>query len=220
MKPDEPIDLEWQIPELGGAPIANVGILISSDLPAQGRIDLDFLTWEGGPNVTFQRPAADGRMWKRQWVNAADYFENDFGDTFRIVQNRGRGLVITGTREWTDYRVQAAITPHMARAFGIAARVQGQERYYALLFFDQTTVRLIKRLDGESVLAELPFAWQFDQAYDLQMQVQGDRIQAWVDDTLLFDVVDPGSALMSGGIAFVCEEGRIGADKIVCAGSE
>ena len=108
-------------------------------------------------------------MWKRQWVNAADFFEDEFGEAFRVIQNRGRGLVITGTREWTDYSVQASITPHLVKAFGLAARVQGLERYYALLLSNQNTIKLIKRLDGEIVLAEQAFAWEFGQPYHLEL---------------------------------------------------
>ena len=148
LMPGETANLELLIPELGGAPIAQVGITLSSDESTEGIIHLDRLSWDGTPNVAFHRPAATGRMWKRQWVNAADYFEDELGEAFRVIQNRGRGIVITCTRAWTDYTVQAEITPHLVRSFGLAARVQGQERYYALLLTDQNTVRLVKRLDG------------------------------------------------------------------------
>jgi hypothetical protein len=153
-------------------------------------------------------------MWKRQWVNAADLFENRFDEAFRVIQNRGRGLVITGTREWTDYSVQARITPHLAKAFGLAARVQGLERYYALLLSEQNTIKLIKRMDDEIVLAEQTFAWEFGRPYDLQLTVIGTGISASVDGALLFDVEDLDRPLTGGGIALVCEEGRIGTDEV------
>ncbi len=153
-------------------------------------------------------------MWKRQWVNAADFFEDEFGETFRVIQNRGRGLVITGTREWTDYSVQASITPHMAKAFGLAARVQGLERYYALLLSDQNRIKLIKRLDGEILLAEQAFAWEFGDSYHIQITVKGHQILGSVDGTLLFNIEDLHRPLVGGGIALVCEEGRIGTEEV------
>lgn len=214
LPPGETIHLEWQVPVLGGAPIAQVGISISSNEPADGDIHLDHLSWDGSPNVTFRRPVASGKMWKRQWVNAADYFEDGFGEAFRVIQNRGRGLVITGTREWTDYSVQASLIPHLAKAFGLAARVQGLERYYALLLSNQNTIKLIKRLDGETVLAEGAFAWEYGQPYQLQITVQGNQILGSVDRTLLFQVQDSDRPLSGGGIALVCEEGRIGTDEV------
>jgi ADP-ribosylglycohydrolase len=212
--PGKTVYLEWQVPVLGGAPIAQVGISISSYEPADGVIHLDLLSWDGAPNVTFRRPLTAGRMWKQQWVNAADFFEDEFGEAFRVVQNRGRGFVMTGTREWTDYGVQARLTPHLAKAFGLAARVQGLERYYALLLSNQNTIQLIKCLDEEIVLAEKAFDWEFGQPYRLQITVQGNQILGLVDGVLLFQVEDLDRPLSSGGIALVCEEGRVGTDEV------
>ena len=214
LPPRETIRLEWQVPDLGGAPIAQIGISISSDDPAEGVIHLDHLSWDGSPNLIFHRPVASGRMWKRQWVNAADFFEGEFGEAFRVIQNRGRGLVITGTREWTDYSVQASVTPHLVKAFGLAARVQGLERYYALLLSNQSTIKLIKRLDEEIVLAEKAFVWEFGQPYHLQVTVRGNQILVSIDGALFFKVEDLDRPLSGGGIALVCEEGRIGTDEV------
>jgi ADP-ribosylglycohydrolase len=212
--PGEITQLEWQIPDLNGAPIAQVGIAISSDEPSEGILHLDHLTWEGAPQVAFRRPATKVRMWKRQWVNAADHFEEGFGEAFRVIQNRGRGLVITGTREWMDYSVHATITPHLAKAFGLAVRVQGLERYYALLLCNQNTIKLIKRLDGEVVLTEGTFAWEFGQPYHLQITVQGNQILAYINERMVFSVEDSKRPLSGGGIALICEEGHVGIEQV------
>jgi len=177
-------------------------------------IYLDRLSWDGSPNVTFNKPLASGAMWNRQWVSAADFFENEFGEAFRVIQNRGRGLVITGTREWTDYTVQSRITPHLAKAFGLAARVQGLERYYALMLSNQNTIQLIKRLDGEVLLSEQTFTWEFGQPYNLRINVKGNQILAFVDGALLFEHEDLDMPLSGGGIALICEEGRIGTEEV------
>jgi hypothetical protein len=213
--PGKTIQLEWQIPDLGGAAIAQVGVFISSDEPCEGIVHLDYLSWDGSPTVAFHRPIGSGKMWKRQWVNAADFFEDGFDEAFRVIQNRGRGLVITGTREWTDYSVQASITPHLAKAFGLAVRVQGLERYYGLLLSNQNTIKLIKRLDGELVLAEKPFDWQLGQSYDLRIAIRGNQILVMVNGELLFKVEDLDRPLSSGGIALICEEGRIGTEEVL-----
>ena len=214
LSPGERLNLEWQVPDLRGAPIAQVGISVASPEPAVGVIHLDYLSWDGSPNVTFSRPVASGKMWKRQWVNAADFFENEFGEAFRVIQNRGRGMVLTGTSEWINYSVEASITPHLVKVFGLAARAQGLERYYALLLSDQNTIKLIKRLDGEIVLAEQAFSWEFGRPYDLQITVKGHQILASVDGGLLFKTEDLHRPLSSGGIALVCEEGRIGTEEV------
>ena len=214
VSPGESVHLEWQVPDLAGAPIAQVGISVSSAEPADGVIYLDYLSWDGTPSVIFRKPIAAGEMWKRQWVNAADFFENKSDEAFRVIQNRGRGLVITGTREWIDYSVQARITPHLAKALGLAARVQGLERYYALLLSEQNSIRLIKRLDGETVLAEQEYAWEFGRPYRLQIIVRGNEILAAMDGAFLFKIEDVDRPLSGGGIALVCEEGRVGTDAV------
>lgn len=212
--PGESADLEWQIPDLGGAPIVRVGISISSARSSEGKIYLDRLSWDGPPDVMFCRASTTGNMWQRQWVNAADVFTDEFGEAFRLIQNRRRGLVITGTREWDDYIVQSTITPHLAKGFGLAARVQGLERYYALLLTDRNRIQLVKRFYGETVLAEQEYPWEFGQPYALRLDVQGSQIQAWVDGKLLFRLEDHVELLSNGGIALVCEEGRIGTDVV------
>ena len=93
---------------------------------------LDYLTWHGPPVLSLTRPAHGDKMWRRAWVNGVDILDERGPAAFRLIQNAGRGLIIHGAREWTDYRVTADITPHMLKAGGIAARVQGMRRYYAL----------------------------------------------------------------------------------------
>ncbi|MFZ6029536.1 MAG: ADP-ribosylglycohydrolase family protein [Chloroflexota bacterium] len=214
LAPGSATQLAWQVPDLGGAPLALAGVSITCDQPSAGMLYLDWFTWDGTPQVKFCRPAAPGRLWQRQWVNAADFFEDEFGEAYRLIQNCGRGLAITGTREWQDYCVQTTSTPHLAKAFGLAARVQGQERYYALLLADQNTAKLVKRLDGETLLAEHRFDWLPGQPYELRLCVRSTQIRAWVNDTLLFDVQDSVRPLTNGGIALICEEGRVGSEVV------
>ena len=58
-------------------------------------------------------------MWRRAWVDGVDQYGHWWPEAYRLVQNRGTGLLIQGAREWANYRVSAAITPHLAAACGI-----------------------------------------------------------------------------------------------------
>jgi hypothetical protein len=165
--------------------------------------------------MVLRKPATGGTMWRRAWVDGVDHFDRWWPEAFRLVQNQGRGVLIHGTRDWTDYRVSAVITPHMAEACGLGARVQGMRRFYALLLGTDGVARLIKALDGDTVLAEMGFRWALGHPYALRLQVVGNHIQAWINDRLLFDVQDADQPLTSGGIALICEEGRIGTDAVV-----
>jgi hypothetical protein len=148
-------------------------------------------------------------MWLRAWVDAVDHLEINRREPYRLIQNRGTGLLIQGTREWRDYRVSADVTPHLLRATGIGARVQGLRRYYALLLCEDGVLRLIKALNGTQELAAVPFPWEQGQPYRLALQVAGAHLSAWVDDRLVLDVEDQDGPLDGGGVALLCEEGRV-----------
>jgi hypothetical protein len=152
-------------------------------------------------------------MWRRAWVSAVDRFDPQWPEPYRISQNTGTGLLIQGTAEWTDYVVLARITPHMTRQAGLAARVQGLRRYYALVLGRDQMVRLVKARDEVMVLDCRTFRWDFDATYTLKLEVAGTRLRGWVDDLLLFDVEDPDGVLGGGGVALLCEEGTLS-----CAG--
>lgn len=200
----------WTAPDLGGQPIAEVGIELSSRKRADGVVYLDSLTWGGAPRVTFHRPAEKSDLWRRAWVDGTDHYDRWWPEAYRVVVNSGTGMLLTGAREWADYAVSSALTPHLCERFGVAARVQGMRRYYALLLCRDGQARLVRALDGERVLAEVDFAWEFGRAYAFELKVEGERIVGSIDGRVVADVRDP--ALSGGGIALVCTEGRVGTD--------
>lgn len=204
----------WPIADTGGFPIAEIGFEISSAQRADGTVYLDYLTWGGTPNVTFQRPA-DNTLWQRAWANGVDYFESHgVGEAYRLMQDEGRGLLIQGAREWTDYQVSATLTLHLVAAAGIAARVQGMRRYYALLLCDDGTARLVKALDGYQILAKTAFPWQFGSTHEFCLQVAGTHIIGLIDGKRVLAAQDRERPLSGGAVALVCETGRIATDAV------
>jgi ADP-ribosylglycohydrolase len=207
-------ELSWIVPPTDGQPIAEIGLEVSSAGATAGCVYLDYLTWDGEPNTVLTRPGDGGTMWRRAWVNAVDRFDPQWPEPYRISQNTGTGLLIQGTAEWKDYAVQACITPHMTRRAGLAARVQGLRRYYALVLDRDQMVILVKARDDVKVLDCRTFHWDFDATYTLKLEVAGNLLRGWVDDVLLFDVEDPNDALEGGGVALVCGEGTLSCDGV------
>jgi hypothetical protein len=208
LEPGADHEFEWLIGNTGGNPIAEIGLEIGSTTRADGSVYLDYLTWDGAPDVVLTHPEDGGTMWRRAWVNGANSYARWWSEPYRLIQNYGTGLLMQGTREWTDYRISADVTPHMVRSAGIAARVQGMRRYYALLLCNDGKVRLVKALDGDTVLAETDFSWEFGETHDLGLEVVGTRLKAWIDGKRVFEVDDADRPLASGAVALVCEEGR------------
>ena len=201
---DDGVGISMLVPQVH--PVFEIGV----ELADAGVVFLDYLGWSGEPDVTFQQPTAPmgknpASMWRRAWVNGVDELWT-FVESFRLMQNEGRGLVIQGTRDWHNYNVTADVTPHMAKSAGVAARVQGMRRYYGLLVCQDQQVRLVKMVNEETVLASSEFKWAFGDIVELSLSVDGDKLTGTVNRSLVLEVTD--SALSSGGVALVSEEGR------------
>ncbi len=203
----------WELPTFGGHPIAEVGLILESDRLTSGSLYLDYLTWDGTPNVIFEKPADNSTLWTRAWANGLDQLDN-WPEAFRLIQNAGRGLMMQGTRDWRDYAVSATLTPHLAKATGLAVRVQGMRRYYALMLRPDDKIELVKLLDGEHILASAPMPWALEQSYHLEVQVQDATLRAFLDGKLLFALEDADHPLDSGAIGLLCEEGRVACHRV------
>jgi len=213
LDPGSRADLVWPVPETDGQPIEEVGIEVSGG--ATGAVHLDWLSWSGAPNVRLARPSDGGKMWRRAWIDAVDVWEARKPEAYRFSQNRGTGLISQGSLEWTDYRVDADITPWMAAAAGVAARVQGLRRYYALQLTSDNRARVVRANDDVTILADVAFEVENFRTYQLALEVSGTRIRAWIDERLLADVVDDSPrALHGGAVGLVCEEGTMGSYEV------
>lgn len=215
LSPGERRELEWQVPDRGGAPITDVGVEIDPGANNTVRIYIDYLTWEGTPNIVLRRPKWQGTMWHRTWVRAIDQFDVTRAEAFHLSQENGRGLLIYGLREWRDYYVRTELMLHSVSCCGIAARVQGLRRYYDLLLKPKGMICLVKVMDGELTLAEANLDWEFERSYMLALQVVGRRLWAWVDNRLTFEVEDNHHLIDEGAIALVCEEGSVSTEEVV-----
>jgi ADP-ribosylglycohydrolase len=212
--PGERTHLSWTIPDLGGLPIQSVGIEVRGAAGACGTLYLDYLTWSGAPKLLLARPEFENTLWRRAWVNAVDHWEARYSNAFHLTQDEGTGMIAHGTRQWTDYQVQASLSSFLATSFGLAVRMQGLRRYYALLLCKDGKARLVKALDDTQMLKEVDFPLQFNVKYDLALKVTGQRLQGWVDGALLFDLVDSHHPLEGGAAALLLEEGTISCESV------
>jgi ADP-ribosylglycohydrolase len=209
--------LSWTIPDLDGQPIQQIGVCLTSAGPgADGVVWLDYLGWSGTPRLKLRRPKEPNTFWRQSWVNNVSSFGDNFHSAFHLSQDRGSGIIIHGTREWTDYRVSSAVTVHLGASAGLAVRVQGLRRYYALLLEADDRVRLVKIRDDErTVLAEAPCRWILEKAVALELEVRGAKITGTVDGSIVLRATDSSAKpFENGGVGLVITEGALSADQI------
>ncbi len=209
-------DSKWKIV---GFLIVLFAIFLSFSRAAWGMsvatLAIDRIDWSGMPKQTFARPAgATGMIWRRGWIDGVDHFDAWWPESFRITEDYERGIISTGTRDWTDYRAEATIVPSLAEQFGLAARVQGLRRYYALLLGNDNIARLVRMDDTETVLAEIAQTWNVFEPITLAIEVRGSEITGTVNGAEILRASDPGSRLTGGGVGLVIEKGTLSCEAV------
>jgi hypothetical protein len=209
--------LKWKIPDFDGQPIAKAGLRIIGAGVGES-LFVDSYTWDHEPETSFHAPAEGGKAWRRAWVNAVDS-QNDWDSSHQIlIQNRGRGLICTGTLAWKNYRAQARFKLRAAKGGGLAVRYGGLERYYGLLLRREGFLTLFKRRDGiETILGEVAFEWEYEAFYDLFLRADGAQLTAGIGDQILLRATDVERPLLTGGIALLIEEGCLMAKRVTVA---
>jgi hypothetical protein len=216
--------LSWRVPDTGGYPIFEIGLEFETEDPfgIDGSVYLDYLTWAGAPEIKLHRP--DNNLSTNAWVNNVSQFQTRW-EGLRVTNGEGIGFISQGSRDWRDYRVRSEITPLLAKAWGLAARVQGRERYYALMFeaIDGDRVKLVRRDHDENILAGDRFAWELDRPYALELRLRDTRVQAFIDGKEVFSVRDEDRLPLRGGaVGLVVDAGSIATQAVhvspICEG--
>jgi ADP-ribosylglycohydrolase len=216
LQPGQSHVLDWRLPAFDGQPIAEIGVAISATgKRVDGRVLIDYLRWDGAPELTLHRPKGDGDFWRMSWVNGVSFFSKRFPPSFRISQDRGEGIIIHGTRQWTDYSVASEVVIHLGTYGGVAVRVQGLRRYYAARLTRAGQLQIVRVRDEEtSVLAETPFPTTLEKKVSIAVTAKGSRILAVVDGVRLEAEDDSPSAYADGGIGLLVAEGALSADEV------
>lgn len=225
LQPGRAEGLTWVIPRaLENRPIQQIGVAVEAEAGRSGTVWLNSLGWSGVPTLTIKRPpvpderkgtehAGAVSFWERSWVSSVDKFHSTMGPSFYIAQDRGEGIISQGTRDWTDYRaVVRDFMVNLGPRAGLAMRVQGLNRYYAVMFIRGGKVALVKAADEKRVeLAAAEFKWNLDEKCDLELLVVGTDIYARVGDV---ELRAADSDYTGGAVGLVVTEGSLSADSI------
>ena len=179
-------DLVWKIPDsFESHPINQVGLAV---VGGSGKICMDSFGWTGEPDLVLARPKVKPHtFWELGWIHSVtEVNPSYYPETFRVAQERGEGMISYGTREWRDYSVTINDFIIAYGTGGVAIRVQGLRRYYAVIFGEYSQLILLKVRDEErTVLATAEFPWKRDQRYKVCLLASGFSITGQVDGVIL-----------------------------------
>ncbi len=191
--------LSWALPDLGGRPVAEVGLRAKSAVAAS--LLVDRVWWEGAPRTSLVRQGDPEGLWRRAWINAVGTLASTPEVPLSLQQPQGRGLILQGGPGWESLIVTADLTL-TGSCGGLIVRATGLRRYVAFEI-EADAVRLVHWLDGaRRVLDEAEFEAPVGQRCRLAVRVSGDAISAALNDRIWFD----HAALLAG----VPAEGMIG----------
>lgn len=148
-----------------------------------------------------------------------DLFSRHYPTSFRISKEYDEGLIIHGTRQWNNYRVQSDITLHLGDYGGLAFRVQGMRRYYAARVMRDGKVQIIRVRDAVTrILAETVLTDVYERPLVFDIAVLGNTLTATVDGKTLSVEDTEREAFADGGIGLLICAGALSTDAIhICA---
>jgi len=200
------------VPDLAGWPVSDLGIEILGEENARGRLVVDRISVAGKPHFSMEYaiPKTEKGL-VVGWIQNADEVRPKFHEEpegfMNLIRSNGRGHVITGNLEFSDYTFSARVKKNLVDLCGMVLRWQGIERYLAVVG-DGNTLKLISRYYADKTLAEIPFAWGVGEDHQFLVKVSGEKIEVSVDGKPVLSGQD--AELGRGGFGFLTENGVAG----------
>ncbi|MCY4459912.1 MAG: ADP-ribosylglycohydrolase family protein [Albidovulum sp.] len=213
--------LSWRLPDCGSQPIAEIGVFVeSSSDNSQGKVIVDRMGWGGAPACVLKRPDGKGSFWLRAWVNSADNFSPQFNRSFHVSQNRGEGIVMHGTRQWADYKIETELVFHHGRYAGLAVRTQGLRRFYSATITSCGRFELARvRDDCRDILAADKLSFELGEPISMTFKAKGNLISVRANGKSIEADDSTSQAFLSGGFGLLVADGAMSVDAIKVSGS-
>ncbi len=216
----EPIDLDegesfaltLPMPGERGFPVKDIGVEITGGPDAAGSVLVDTVRCSGSPDIHIpdelpRHKGGDVLGWVADVDHVIAKFPQDSQPMTYFGKNEGRGVLVTGTDDWTDYTISSRFTIALADSGGLIARYQGLQRFIALVK-TADSLKLVLNYYGETVLGEKPCQWEVGDLHDLVLTVRGTTIVAHLDGREVLRADD--DTLLCGGAGYVVERGIAG----------
>jgi 3',5'-cyclic AMP phosphodiesterase CpdA len=169
------------------------GLTQTSDLQSRQ------LTWDGASNPD---------LWKRGWSPQGDGVNVLRKGTYAVYND-------ADAKSWTDYSVEMTVKTADDDALGLLFHYQDAKNYYKLELDAEGVLNrdpgdpakgsffhLIRMKDGvEELLGQVPRRYETGESFDLRLDVEDGRIQAYIDGEAIFSRVIVDKALAGGTIA-------------------
>ena len=185
----------WMIPELGNRMVANIGLEIVSQSPnaASGQIYLDSLDWSGSPNMMIgYEPIPRSLHNEYSWISNLDQIDSFvIGDTLRVSNNAGHGIMVHGSEDWDNYQLSLPLLSNIKSNFGAVVRYRGLTRYYSIELTTGNQLQIRRHhFDTITLIGSAPFDWSPNTVYSFDISVIDNRFICKIDDQFVLEAQD------------------------------
>ncbi len=214
LRSGRPFTLGLTLPDLPG-PALSLGLEVRGENRATGELFVDSVDYAGAPRLDFdtQLPLTETNQ-PVGFISDLSFFRPQ-GQAFSLGKNEGRGVLVTGTTDWTDYVWEAALNVKLADQAGLIVRYQGLCRYLALVKRGEQ-LQLVLNHYGEQVLAETKLKWRADEFIPFMLELKGKKLRAYCDGREVLSGEDP--VLGRGGVGLMVENGTMAACRLKLGG--
>lgn len=185
----------WTIPPLGNQMVANIGLEILSQSPnaVSGKIHIDSIDWSGSPNMTIgYEPIARTLHNEYSWISNLDQIDSFvIGDTLRVSNNSGHGIMVHGSEDWDNYQLTLPLLSNIKSNFGAVVRYRGLTRFYSIQLTTDNQLQIIRHhFDSTTLIASVPFEWHANTRYCFDISVIDNRFICKIDEQLVLEAQD------------------------------
>ena len=138
------------------------------------------------------------------WNLEGDWSVIQEGDNY-ILQGVGPCSAEAGSQEWADYTLEARIK--YSQSANISVRITAEPGLYSLIAMPDGP-SLYKHRVKQTLLAHSGVSFEENQWIDVKIDVEGNKIDVYMDNTLLFRYRD-SDPLLSGNIGFELPENSV-----------
>lgn len=191
------------IPETGGSPITEVGLLVMNYSKAKflGHVRMDDFAVAGPGSLSLDFASQQiefGTVTQCTTTNGAWSLE----DGQVRCSSDGDAYLFTGNYHSQDYRVTGAVRPEFGESHLLIFRALGTRRLFGFGLSGAGKVDLIRLNHRREVLAEAQFAWEYGREYQLSVQTAGREIVCSVNDDELVRVQDGSDLQLHGMVGY------------------
>lgn len=214
LKKGEWRELEFKIPGLKGALLDEAGFCFH----VQGTHTqvftfaglIDNLYFDGKPDYSVEFEKEKEEIWTglhkeiSQFTKLKGLMYLDGGEMHLSCSDFAEAY--TGRHDWSDYTAKFYFTPLTGQNHMVNVRVQGAIRSYAVGLLPNKKAGILKNDNGYRVLTEAEFDWSCKKEYVVEIKVQGNKIEARIDD-LYLSAADEDRPYLWGAIGVSMENG-------------